>query len=120
MSTSLLNHPLLLRAGEGFRVPNEGIHTMNKRTIPDIAEELRAHINTDNDAKRLICEHVLPLVGIEVDTVTELEELAKTPANYDEFVDDMRADLDDLIEDFSGKSNNEILHELKRIRGTFV
>jgi len=89
-------------------------------TIPEIAEQLRAHINTDNDAKRLICEHVLPLVGINVDTVTEMEELAETPDNYDRFVSDMRTDLDDLIEDFSGMSNDEILHELKRIRGTFV
>jgi len=51
---------------------------MNERTIPEIAEELRAHINTDNDAKRLICEHILPLVGIEADTVTELEGLIAT------------------------------------------
>jgi type IV secretory pathway TrbF-like protein len=93
---------------------------MNTIPIPDIAELLRAHLNTDNDAKRLICEHVLPLVGIEADTVTELEELTKTPANYDAFVDDMRTDLDDLISDFSGTSRDEILHELKRIRGTFV
>lgn len=93
---------------------------MNERTIPEIAEKLRAHLNTDNDAKRLVCEHILPLVGINVDNVTELEELAETPANYDRFVDDMRTDLDDLIEDFSGTSGDEILHELKRIRGTFV
>lgn len=33
-------------------------------TIPEIAELLRHHINTDNDAERLICEHILPLVGI--------------------------------------------------------
>ena len=39
---------------------------MNKLTIPEIAEALRQHINTDNDAKRLICEHVLPLVGLDV------------------------------------------------------
>jgi hypothetical protein len=54
---------------------------MNERTIPEIAELLRAHLNTDNDAKRLICEHVLPLVGVDYDEIgvllakiTELEE----------------------------------------------
>ena len=94
MSTSLLNHPLLLRAGEGFRVPNEGIHTMNKRTIPDIAEELRAHINTDNDAKRLICEHVLPLVGIDGATPQELE--ARSEA--EELLTSIKTDLEDMLD----------------------
>ena len=36
---------------------------MPKRTIPEITEELRAHINSDNDAPRLIAEHVLPLLA---------------------------------------------------------
>jgi hypothetical protein len=50
-------------------------------SIPELAEQLRHHINTDNDAKRLICEHVLPLVGIdgatpqELDGITEAEEM---------------------------------------------
>ena len=76
-----MNHPPLPRAGEGFGVPNEGIQTMN--TIPELAEQLRHHINTDNDAKRLICEHVLPLVGIdgatpqELDGITEDREVAE-------------------------------------------
>ena len=39
-----------------------------KRTIPEIAEELRAHINSDNDAPRLIAEHVLPLLA---DTIAQ-------------------------------------------------
>lgn len=38
---------------------------MNLIPIPELAELLRHHINTDNDAKRLICEHILPLVGIK-------------------------------------------------------
>jgi hypothetical protein len=89
-------------------------------TIPEIAEQLRLHIATDNDAKRLICEHVLPLVGIDVDTVTEMEELAETPDNYDRFKSDMRTDLNDLIKDFEDMTSEEILREIKRIRGTFV
>jgi hypothetical protein len=34
------------------------------KSIPEIAEDLRTHINTDNDAKRLIVEHILPLIGM--------------------------------------------------------
>jgi hypothetical protein len=89
-------------------------------TIPELAEDLRRHINTDNDAKRLICEHVLPLVGIYVDTVKELEEIAETPDNYDRFVSGMRADLDDLIEDFDNMDSDQVLAELKGIRRTFA
>jgi len=43
--------------------PNE---TM--KTIPELSEDLRAHINTDNDAKRLIVEHILPLIGMNFDS----------------------------------------------------
>jgi hypothetical protein len=89
-------------------------------TIPELAEQLQHHLNTDNGAKRLICEHILPLVGINVDSVSELEELAETPDNYDRFMSDMRTDLNDLIKDFEDMSNDEILAELKRMRGTFV
>jgi hypothetical protein len=46
---------------------------MNTIPIPDIAEILRAHINTDNDARRLICEHILPLVGIDYDEIEVLQ-----------------------------------------------
>lgn len=51
---------------------------MPKRTIPEIAEELRAHINSDNDAPRLIAEHVLPMLA---DTIAQSKlsyETAKT------------------------------------------
>lgn len=44
------------------------------RTIPEIAEELRHHINTDNDAKRLICEHILPLVGIDYEDLNNSDD----------------------------------------------
>lgn len=44
------------------------------RTIPEIAEELRRHINNDNDAERLICEHILPLVRIDYDEVKDLQD----------------------------------------------
>lgn len=41
---------------------------MPKRTIPEIAEELRAHINSDNDAPRLIAELILPMLA---DTIAQ-------------------------------------------------
>jgi len=41
---------------------------MPKRTIPEIVEELRSHVNHDNDAPRLIAELVLPLLA---DTIAQ-------------------------------------------------
>jgi hypothetical protein len=93
---------------------------MNEQNIPELAEQIRHHINTDNAAKRLICEHILPLVGINVNTVTEMEELAETPENYDRFVKEIGGDLDHLLKDFADLEREEILAELKRIRGTFA
>ena len=42
------------------------------KTIPEIAEDLRLHIHSDNDAKRLIVEHILPLLGADFKSVEEL------------------------------------------------
>lgn len=39
---------------------------MPLRTIPEIAEELRQHCNNDNDAPRLIAEHIFPLLKIDL------------------------------------------------------
>lgn len=46
------------------------------KTIPEIAEDLRTHIHNDNDAKRLIVEHILPLLGADFGS---LEELVNAP-----------------------------------------
>ena len=51
-----------------------------KRTIPEIAEELRSHINSDNDAPRLIAEHVLPLLADTIAQSKLSHETAKTIA----------------------------------------
>jgi hypothetical protein len=56
------------------------------KTIPELAEDLRQHLNTDSFAKRLICEHVLPLVGIdgvkphEIDGIVEAKPLVAETA----------------------------------------
>ena len=66
---------------------------MPKRTIPEIAEELRAHINSDNDAPRLIAEHVLPLLGIEL----TLKDLKLVEGDND----DLRTTLEDTAEELT-------------------
>lgn len=69
---------------------------MNKQSIPELAEQLRHHINTDNDAKRLICEYVLPLVGIDVTPkeATCLNDRIETLEDKLSFaVDNLRSDI---------------------------
>ena len=73
-------------------MPNEGIQTVNTIPIPDIAELLRAHLNTDNDAKRLICEHILPLVGVDYD---EIEVLQAKIEELEEEIEDLNNACDD-------------------------
>ena len=53
------------------------------RTILEIAEELRQHCNRDNDAPRLIAEHVLPLLGVDM----TLQELRRSQGAEDDFRD---------------------------------
>ena len=66
-------------------------------TIPEIAEQLRHHINTDNDAKRLICEHILPLVGIDGATPQELEDLLDVRSDAEELLVSIKTGLKNLI-----------------------
>jgi len=66
---------------------------MNLIPIPDIAELLRAHLNTDNDAKRLICEHILPLVGVDCDEIEALQAKIE--------------DLEEEIEDLNNSGDGE-------------
>jgi hypothetical protein len=68
-------------------------------TIPEIAEQLRAHINTDNDAKRLICEHVLPLVGIDGATPQELDGITEAEEMLTNIKTDLKAVLDNYADD---------------------
>jgi hypothetical protein len=57
-------------------------------TIPQIAEMLRNHINTDNDAPRLIAEQVLPLLKIDL-TYKEVLELENFRSDLDSCLDDL-------------------------------
>lgn len=47
--------------------------TTTPPTIPHIAEILRTYVNSSNDAPRLIVEHILPVIGVNVDTVGEIQ-----------------------------------------------
>ena len=42
-------------------------------TIPQITDMIRHHVNTDNDARRLIAEEVLPILGLP--SLKEIEDL---------------------------------------------
>lgn len=72
-----------------------------KRTIPEITEELRAHINSDNDAPRLIAEHVLPLLGVELspkelkDVQVDNDDLRTTLEDTADGLTDAISDMDD-------------------------
>lgn len=67
------------------------------KTIPEIADMLRHHINNDNSAPRLIVEHILPLIGLEFDTVEEVRALADTA----DLVSDWAEELATLKRDFT-------------------
>ena len=74
-----------------------------KRTIPEIAEELRSHINNDNDAPRLIAEHVLPLLGIEL-TLKDLKLLEGDNDDLRTTLKDTAEELTDAISDMDDES----------------
>ena len=83
---------------------------MNKLTRPEIAEALRQHIHTDNDAKRLICEHVLPLVGLDVSTPGEIEYLLSTKEHLLEKVSNLERRINE--ESFSDRVT-KLEHKLR-------
>lgn len=77
------------------------------KTIPEIAEDLRTHINTDNDAKRLIVEYILPLLGADFGS---LEELVNAPS-YTGYLEDNILDAQKKIRN-AVATLDEIITEL--------
>lgn len=71
--------------------------TMQTPTIPQIAEMLRHHVNHDNDAPRLIVEHILPLVGIDM-THSEVRKLGGQEKRIDDLVDE-KGELAEMLRD---------------------
>ena len=86
---------------------------MNTIPIPDIAELLRAHLNTDNDAKRLICEHILPLVGVNVDSQQEFEDILTSAEKAEESIADARRWLAEDIERYKDVIDDKALESLR-------
>jgi len=89
------------------------ITTVN-RTIPEIAEELRSHINNDNDAPRLIAEHVLPLLKIDL-SPKELKDIQEDNDDLRETLMDTIDELDDAISDIDDENYSaamDTLHQL--------
>ncbi len=82
-------------------------------SIPELAEQLRHHINTDNDAKRLICEHILPLVGIEVDSQQEFEDILTSAEKAEESIADARRWLAEDIERYKDVIDDKALESLR-------
>jgi hypothetical protein len=88
---------------------------MQTPTIPQIAEMLRHHINTDNDAPRLIAEQVLPLLKIDL-TYKEVLDLENFRSDLDFHLDELKdvtlemEDEDDIL------SKCEAICRIDRIR----
>lgn len=94
---------------------------MPKRTIPEIAEELRAHINSDNDAPRLIAEHVLPLLGVELspkelkDVQVDNDDLRTT---LKDAVDELRDAISDMDDEDYETAKGRLRDFLTRLRNS--
>lgn len=66
------------------------------KSIPEIADDLRQHINTDNAAKRLIVEHILPLIGMNFDTLEEAVRVNEKLEVAEMDIHDAARDLADI------------------------
>ena len=87
---------------------------MQTITIPQIAEMLRHHINTDNDAPRLIAEQVLPLLKIDL-THKEVLELENFRSDLDSHLDDLKDVTLDMQDEDDPLSKWEVIHRIERI-----
>lgn len=69
--------------------------------IDTIAETLRGMINTDNDAKRLIAEAVLPLLGLpsSQDAVQRMFDAADTMSDVADELGDIAGALEELADE---------------------
>jgi hypothetical protein len=85
-------------------------------TIPEIAEQLRLHINTDNDAKRLICEHVLPLVGIDGAKPQELDGITEARSEAEDLLETTKGRLKDMLAEYGDDDVPEgLVEEIKHL-----
>jgi len=87
---------------------------MQTIAIPQIAEMLRNHINTDNDAPRLIAEQVLPLLKIDL-TYKEVLELENFRSDLDSNLDDLKDVTLEMQDEDDPLSKWEVIHRIERI-----
>ena len=87
---------------------------MQTIAIPQIAEMLRNHINTDNDAPRLIAEQVLPLLKIDL-TYKEVLELENFRSDLNSHLDDLKDVTLEMQDEDDPLSKWEVIHRIERI-----
>ena len=87
--------------------------TMN-RSIPEIAEELRQHVNNDNDAPRLIAEHVLPLLKIDL-SPKELKDVQEDNDDLREMLTDAIDEVENAISDIDDENYSAAMYALRKL-----
>ncbi len=87
---------------------------MPLRTIPEIAEELRQHVNNDNDAPRLIAEHVLPLLKIDL-SPKELKDVQEDNDDLREVLKDAIDELQNAVSDIDDENYNLAMDTLSKL-----
>ena len=86
---------------------------MNTLTIPQIAEEIRHHLATDNFAPKLIVDHIMPVLGFTLDTPEEMKEAALSSDLISDTVDDLKT-----IEEHIRQDINLVVHKLNDLHTT--
>lgn len=90
---------------------------MNTPTIPEIADMIRHHKANDNEAGRLVAEHIMPIFGVEIDDNKRMESITAALQAEEELKDELARffdSLEDTIKDI-GNSLDEIDHN-SRVR----
>jgi hypothetical protein len=87
---------------------------MPLRTIPEIAEELRQHCNSDNDAPRLIAEHVLPLLKIDL-SPKELKDVQEDNDDLREMLGDAIDQLENAVSDIDDENYSTAKGTLRQL-----
>lgn len=87
---------------------------MPLRTIPEIAEELRQHCNNDNDAPRLIAEHIFPLLKIDL-SPKELKDVQEDNDDLRETLKDAIDVLSDVIDDIDDENHSVAIVALQQL-----
>ena len=91
----------------------EPLTDMN-RTIPEITEELRQHVNNDNDAPRLIAEHILPLLKINL-SPKELKDVQEDNGDLRETLTDAIDQVENAVSDIDDENYSTARDTLRQL-----